>query len=75
MVAVLSKIETEFHLLSCFQTIISCTKNTTSQTLLFFAEFHFTRILQDASQATCAPKEGEQRAFIIRNTFYYFFFN
>ena len=41
------------HLLSGFQTVISCTEDTTRQTLFFFAEFHFTWILQDACKTTC----------------------
>lgn len=43
------------HLLSGFQTVISCTKDTARQALFFFAEFNFTRILQDAGKATRGP--------------------
>ena len=45
------------HLLSGFQTVISCTEDTARQTLFFFAEFHFTRILQDAGKTTCGSAQ------------------
>ena len=43
------------YLLCSLQTVVRCTQNTTGQTLFFFGEFYFTRVLQDTGKTSSAP--------------------
>ena len=49
------------YLLSSLQTVVCCTQNTAGKALFFFAEFHFPRILQNASKTSSTPVNAQRK--------------